>query len=140
MWHRPVPVYQAGTLSGNPLAMAAGLAALEVLARPGMWERAETFAESVADAIARRATEAGVPVVVQRVGTMLTPFFTGAAVRNFAEARGTDRAGYNAFFHSMLEGGVYLAPSAFEAAFTSAVHGDAELSAIEAALASTWRR
>ena len=134
------PVYQAGTLSGNPLAMAAGLAALEVLARPGMWERAETFAESVADAIARRATEAGVPVVVQRVGTMLTPFFTGAAVRNFAEARGTDRAGYNAFFHSMLEGGVYLAPSAFEAAFTSAVHGDAELSAIEAALASTWRR
>ncbi len=134
------PVYQAGTLSGNPLAMAAGLATLEVLARPGMWERAEAFAASVADAIARRAGDAGVPVVVQRVGTMLTPFFTDAPVRNFAEARGTDRAGYNAFFHSLLEGGVYLAPSAFEAAFTSAVHGDAELAAIEAALASTWRR
>ena len=120
--------------------MAAGLATLEVLARPGIWERAEAFAASVADAIARRAGEAGVPVVVQRVGTMLTPFFTDAPVRDFAAARGTDRAGYNAFFHSLLEGGVYLPPSAFEAAFTSAVHGDAELAAIEAALASTWRR
>ncbi len=134
------PVYQAGTLSGNPLAMAAGLATLDALARPGMWERAERFAGSVADAIARRANEAGVAVVVQRVGTMLTPFFTDAPVHNFAMVRATDRAGYNAFFHAMLEGGVYLPPSAFEAAFTSAVHGDAELSAIEAALASLWRR
>ena len=134
------PVYQAGTLSGNPVAMAAGLAALDVLARPGLWERAEAFAGSVADAIARRASEAGVPILVQRVGTMLTPFFTDAAVRNFDMVRATDRAGYNAFFHAMLEGGVYLPPSAFEAAFTSVVHGDAELAAIEAALASTWRR
>jgi glutamate-1-semialdehyde 2,1-aminomutase len=134
------PVYQAGTLSGNPLAMAAGLSTLDILARPGTWERAEEFARGVADAIERRSREAGVAVTVQRVGTMLTPFFTSAPVRDFAAARATDRAGYNAFFHAMLEGGVYLPPSAFEAAFTSAVHGDAELAAIEAALASTWRR
>jgi glutamate-1-semialdehyde 2,1-aminomutase len=81
-----------------------------------------------------------VPVTVQRVGTMLTPFFSSTSVRDFAAARGTDRAGYNAFFHAMLEGGVYLPPSAFEAAFTSAAHGEAELAAIETALASTWRR
>jgi glutamate-1-semialdehyde 2,1-aminomutase len=134
------PVYQAGTLSGNPLAMAAGLATLDILARPGTWERAETFARSVSEAIERRAGEAGVPVTVQRVGTMLTPFFSSTSVRDFAAARGTDRAGYNAFFHAMLEGGVYLPPSAFEAAFTSAAHGEAELAAIETALASTWRR
>jgi glutamate-1-semialdehyde 2,1-aminomutase len=134
------PVYQAGTLSGNPLAMAAGLATLEVLARPGTWERAEAFARRVAEAIEARAREAGVAVTVQRVGTMLTPFFSPTPVRDFTGARATDRAGYNAFFHAMLEGGVYLAPSAFEAAFTSAVHGEAELAAIETALASTWRR
>jgi glutamate-1-semialdehyde 2,1-aminomutase len=134
------PVYQAGTLSGNPLAMAAGLATLDILARPGTWDRAEAFARRVEDALERRAREAGVAMTVQRVGTMLTPFFTPSPVRDFAGARATDRAGYNAFFHAMLEGGVYLPPSAFEAAFTSAVHGDAELAAIEAALASTWRR
>jgi len=134
------PVYQAGTLSGNPLAMAAGLATLDVLSRPGTWERADAFAGGVAEAIERRAAEAGVPVTVQRVGTMLTPFFTAAPVRDFAAARRTDRAAYNAFFHAMLDGGVYLPPSAFEAAFTSAIHGEAELAAVEAALTSTWRR
>jgi glutamate-1-semialdehyde 2,1-aminomutase len=134
------PVYQAGTLSGNPLAMAAGLATLDRLARPGTWERAETFARDVSEAIERRAREAGVPVTVQRVGTMFTPFFTAEPVRDFAAARRTDRAGYNAFFHSMLDGGVYLPPSAFEAAFTSAIHGEGELAAVETALTSTWRR
>jgi glutamate-1-semialdehyde 2,1-aminomutase len=134
------PVYQAGTLSGNPLAMAAGLATLDVLGRPGMWEQADAFAGAVAEAIGRRAAESGVPVTVQRVGTMLTPFFTAAPVRDFAAARRTDRAAYNAFFHAMLDGGVYLPPSAFEALFTSAIHGEAELAAVEAALNSTWRR
>ena len=134
------PVYQAGTLSGNPLAMAAGLATLDILARPGTWERAEAFARQLAEAIERRGRESGVALTVQRVGTMLTPFFAATQVRDFAAARATDRAGYNAFFHAMLEGGVYLPPSAFEAAFTSSAHGDAELAAIEAALASTWRR
>jgi len=134
------PVYQAGTLSGNPLAMAAGLATLDVLARPGTWERAERWAARAAAAIADAAATAGVPVTVQRVGTMLTPFFTDAPVHDYAEAKRCDRAAYNAFFHAMLEGGVYLAPSAFEAAFTSAVHGEAELAAFEAALGSVWAR
>ena len=79
-------------------------------------------------------------VTVQRAGTMLTPFFTAAPVRDYAEAKRCDRAAYNAFFHAMLEGGVYFAPSAFEAAFTSAVHGEAELAAFEAALGSAWVR
>ncbi|MDQ3427026.1 MAG: glutamate-1-semialdehyde 2,1-aminomutase [Gemmatimonadota bacterium] len=134
------PVYQAGTLSGNPLAMAAGLATLDVLARPGVWDRAELWARRVADALARRAAEVGVALTVQRVGTMLTPFFTADPVRDYSQARNTDRAGYNAFFHSMLDAGVYLPPSAFEAAFSSAVHGDAELGAVDAALASAWQR
>jgi glutamate-1-semialdehyde 2,1-aminomutase len=134
------PVYQAGTLSGNPVAMAAGLATLHVLARPGVWTRAERWAARAAEAITTSAAAAGVPVTVQRAGTMLTPFFTGAPVRDYAEAKRCDRAAYNAFFHAMLEGGVYLAPSAFEAAFTSAVHGEAELATLEAALGSAWAR
>ena len=134
------PVYQAGTLSGNPLAMAAGLATLDVLARPGMWARAERWAARAAEAITRAAAAAGVAMTVQRVGTMLTPFFTDTPVRDYAAAKRCDRAAYTAFFHAMLEGGVYLAPSAFEAAFTSAVHGEAELAALEAALSSAWPR
>jgi glutamate-1-semialdehyde 2,1-aminomutase len=134
------PVYQAGTLSGNPLAMAAGLVTLDVLARPGVWERAERWAADAQEAIARAATAAGVAVTVQRVGTMLTPFFTSGPVRNYAEAKRCDRAAYGAFFHAMLEGGVYLPPSAFEASFTSTAHGAGELAALERALASAWAR
>ena len=134
------PVYQAGTLSGNPLARAAGLATLDVLARPGTWERAEEWAARAADAITAAAAAAGVAVTVQRVGTMLTPFFTDSPVRNYADAKRCDRVSYSAFFHAMLDSGVYLAPSAFEAAFTSAGHGDAELAAFETALGSAWAR
>ncbi|MGH7536604.1 MAG: aspartate aminotransferase family protein, partial [Gemmatimonadales bacterium] len=123
-----------------PLAMAAGLATLDILSRPGVWERAETWAGRLAQAIERAAAAAGVPVTVQRVGTMVTPFFTAAPVRDYAQAKRTDRAAYNAFFHAMLDGGVYLPPSAFEAAFTSAVHGEVELEVVEAALATAWRR
>jgi glutamate-1-semialdehyde 2,1-aminomutase len=71
---------------------------------------------------------------------MLTPFFSETPIRNFAEAKLTDRAAYNRFFHSMLEGGVYLPPSAFEAAFTSAAHGEAELAVVETALTAAWPR
>ena len=134
------PVYQAGTLSGNPLAMAAGLATLDVLARPGTWERAERWADRAAEAIRVAAAAGGIGVTVQRVGTMLTPFFTSEPVRNYADAKRCDRAAYSTFFHAMLDGGVYLAPSAFEAAFTSAAHGEAELAAFEAALGSAWAR
>jgi len=134
------PVYQAGTLSGNPVAMAAGLATLEVLSRPGMWERAEEWARRAAAAIAAAASAADVAITVQRVGTMLTPFFSADPVHDYAAARRTDRGAYATFFHAMLDAGVYLAPSAFEAAFTSTVHGAAELATLEAALASAWPR
>jgi glutamate-1-semialdehyde 2,1-aminomutase len=134
------PVYQAGTLSGNPLAMAAGLATLDVLARPGMWQRAAHWAERASAEIAAAAERAKVSVVVQRVGTMFTPFFTDRAVRTFAEAKRTDREAYGRFFHAMLDGGVYLPPSAFEAAFSSTVHGESELELLQGALEAAWPR
>ena len=134
------PVYQAGTLSGNPLAMASGLATLEVLSRPGLWNRAAEWARQAAVAITAAAERAGVPVTVQRVGTMFTPFFTASPVRTFAEAKRTDRDGYARFFHAMLEGGVYFPPSPYEAAFTSVVHADPELELLENALGAAWQR
>jgi glutamate-1-semialdehyde 2,1-aminomutase len=134
------PVYQAGTLSGNPLAMAAGLATLAVLSRPGVWQRAEDWANRAASAMSRAADRAGVPLTVQRVGTMFTPFFSAAPVRDFAAAKGADREAYKRFFHAMLEAGVYLPPSPFEAAFASSVHGEAELEVLEAGLGAAWRR
>jgi glutamate-1-semialdehyde 2,1-aminomutase len=127
------PVYQAGTLSGNPVAMAAGLATLDLLADPAVWARAERWASRAADAITVAAAHAGVPMMVQRVGTMLTPFFTDRPVRDYADAKATDRPGYNRFFHGMLDHGVYLPPSAFEAAFTSSAHGEDEMATFAAA-------
>ncbi|HEY5940363.1 MAG TPA: glutamate-1-semialdehyde 2,1-aminomutase [Gemmatimonadales bacterium] len=132
------PVYQAGTLSGNPLAMAAGLATLEVLSRPGVWQRAEEWAGRAASAMSRAAAQAGVSLTVQRVGTMFTPFFTADPVRDFAAAMGTDREAYKRFFHAMLEAGVYLPPSPFEACFTSSVHGEAEVELWETGLGAAW--
>jgi glutamate-1-semialdehyde 2,1-aminomutase len=134
------PVYQAGTLSGNPVAMAAGLATLEVLARPGVWQRAADWADSAAALIAAAAERAGVPVLVQKVGTMFTPFFSSTPVRTFAEAKQTDRGAYRRFFHALLEAGIYPPPSAYEASFSSAVHGDRELDLLESALRAAWPR
>jgi len=133
------PVYQAGTLSGNPLAMAAGLATLDVLARPGTWQRAADWAERADTLITSAAERAGVPVTVQRVGTMFTPFFSETPVRTFAEAKRSDREAYRRFFHAMLESGIYFPPSAFEASFSSTVHGAAELDMLESALEVAWR-
>jgi glutamate-1-semialdehyde 2,1-aminomutase len=134
------PVYQAGTLSGNPVAMAAGLATLEELSQPGLWQRAADWAERASDMIVAAGERAGVPLTVQRVGTMFTPFFGEGPVRTFAEVKQTDREGYARFFHAMLEAGIYLPPSAFEAAFTSVVHGAQELELLEAALGTAWLR
>jgi glutamate-1-semialdehyde 2,1-aminomutase len=134
------PVYQAGTLSGNPLAMAAGLATLEVLSRPEVWQQAADWAQRAAMAMTIAAEQAGVPLTVQRVGTMFTPFFTDKPVRTFAEAKRTDASAYAAFFHKMLDQGVYLPPSAFEAAFSSIAHGSAELDLLDSALRNAWPR
>jgi glutamate-1-semialdehyde 2,1-aminomutase len=130
------PMYQAGTLSGNPLAMAAGLATLDVLAEPGLWQRAERWATEAATEIEAALAAVDVPVTVQRVGTMLTPFFTAQPVRNYEDAKATDKPAYNRFFHAMLDAGVYLPPSAFEAAFVSVVHGPAEMDHFRAACAA----
>jgi glutamate-1-semialdehyde 2,1-aminomutase len=134
------PVYQAGTLSGNPVAMAAGLATLEELQQPGLWQQAADWAQRAADMIQSGAERAGVPMVLQRVGTMFTPFFSGKPVRTFAEVKETDREAYSRFFHRMLDAGFYLPPSPFEAAFTSVVHGESELESLESALEMAWPR
>ena len=134
------PVYQAGTLSGNPVAMAAGLATLDVLSRSGVWESAARWAARAAAVMTQAAARAGVPLTVQLVGTMFTPFFSAEPVRNFADAKRADIDAYNRFFHALLEGGVYMPPSAFEAAFSSTVHGDAELGVLEAAVGAAWLR
>ncbi len=117
------PVYQAGTLSGNPLATAAGLATLEVLSRPGVYEGLEEKAAFLEEGMVRAARNAGVVCVTQRVGSMMTTFFGHtAAVRNFDHASSSDTGLYGRFFHAMLKRGIYLAPSQFEAAFVSLAH------------------
>jgi glutamate-1-semialdehyde 2,1-aminomutase len=120
-------VYQAGTLSGNPLAVAAGLATLRALEREGVYERLEALGARLEADIAAAARAAGVPLTVNRVGSMLTAFFTEGPVTDYASARRADTARYARFFHAMLERGVFLAPSQFEAAFVSLAHGEKDL-------------
>ncbi|MGH7502490.1 MAG: glutamate-1-semialdehyde 2,1-aminomutase [Longimicrobiales bacterium] len=121
------PVYQAGTLSGNPIAMKAGIATLDLLGLPGVQDRLEAMATATSRALAHEAARAGVPLRTSSIGSMFGFFFTENPVRDWAGASATDRNRYAAFFHTMLDSGVYMAPSAFEAAFVSTVHGDAEL-------------
>ena len=114
------PVYQAGTLSGNPLAVAAGRAMLRRLREEPPYQYLETQAESLADSLRESAAFAGVPVTVNQVGSMLTVFFTDQPVHDYADAKTSDASRYARFFQAMLERGVYLPPSQFEAAFLSA--------------------
>jgi glutamate-1-semialdehyde 2,1-aminomutase len=128
------PVYQAGTLSGNPLAMAAGLATLALLRQPGTYERLEATSARLAEGLSRAARRAEVPVATNRVGSMFTTFFCEGPVTSYATAARADTARYARFFGAMLERGVYFAPSQFEAAFVSLAHGESEVAAtIEAA-------
>jgi glutamate-1-semialdehyde 2,1-aminomutase len=130
-------VYQAGTLSGNPLAMSAGLATLEILSEPGAYDILEKRSAALAEGLRAAAEGAGVPLAVNRVGSMLTPFFVrnaGEAVTNFAQATACDTAAYAAFFHSMLEQGIFLPPSQFEAWFVGLAHRERDIQeTIEAA-------
>ena len=131
------PVYQAGTLSGNPVAMAAGLATLEALDEPGVYERLFTNAETLAAGLREAAAVAGVPLVVNQVGSMFGLFFTDAgAVTNFHQVMACDTARFNRFFHALLSRGVYLAPAAYEAGFVSTAHGPAEIGQTLAAAAA----
>ena len=131
------PIYQAGTLSGNPVAMAAGLAMLELVQAPGFYDALEAKTNTLCDGLEVAARDAGVPFTTQRVGGMFGLFFSDEKVDTYALAVACDTAAFNRFFHAMLARGVYLAPSAFEAGFMSSAHDDAVLSAtIEAARAS----
>jgi len=134
------PVYQAGTLSGNPLTMAAGAATLRELQVAGAWEKMERMAAQLASGLQNAAETNGVNAIVQRVGTMLTPFFSGQPVRSWASASQADTHQYGVFFHAMLEQGVYLAPSQFEAGFLSTAHGEAEIEATVAAARRAFQR
>jgi glutamate-1-semialdehyde 2,1-aminomutase len=118
------PVYQAGTLSGNPLAMRAGIETLDILAAEGTYERLEALSARLAAGLAASASEAGVAAVVNRVGSMLTGFFTAAPVVDYSTAAASDTKRYARYFHAMLARGVYLAPSQFEAAFVSTAHDE----------------
>ncbi|ADU52323.1 glutamate-1-semialdehyde 2,1-aminomutase [Thermaerobacter marianensis DSM 12885] len=134
------PVYQAGTLSGNPLAMAAGLATLEVLRQPGTYQRLERQAARLAAGLEAEARAQGVPYCLQRVGSMWTGFFHPGPLRNLDEVRRADAAFYARYFHGMLREGVYLPPSAFEAAFVSLAHTDQDIDFTLEAHARALRR
>ena len=120
-------VYQAGTLSGNPLAVAAGLATLRQLQAPGVYATLEARGAELERGLEAGAEKAGVPLTVNRVGSMLTGFFCGGAVTDYASAKSADTTRYAKFFHAMLDRGVFLAPSQFEAAFVSLAHSEADL-------------
>ncbi|HXP59289.1 MAG TPA: glutamate-1-semialdehyde 2,1-aminomutase [Dongiaceae bacterium] len=127
-WLAPLgPVYQAGTLSGNPLAMAAGLAALEELETTGAYARLEALGAALETGLRGAAQAAGVPVQFNRCGSMFCAYFTSEPVHNLADAMRSDRERFKRYFHGMLNQGFYLAPSQFEAGFLSTAHSEADL-------------
>lgn len=122
------PVYQAGTLSGNPLAMAAGLTTLKLISRPGFHAELSDYTACMLQGLQDRADAAGIPFVTTQAGGMFGLYFSGADdIVTFDDVMGSDAERFKRFFHLMLDGGVYLAPSAFEAGFTSIAHGQTEL-------------
>ncbi len=127
------PIYQAGTLSGNPVAVAAGRATLEALREPGRFERLEELTQRLTRGLEARAAAAGVELSTVAVGGMFGFFFHPGPVRCFEEAAKADEARFRAFFHAMLDHGFYLAPSPYEAGFVSLAHGDEEIDATLAA-------
>jgi len=133
------PVYQAGTLSGNPLAMAAGAALLDRLAEPGTYDALEATGARLEEGLRRAARDAGAQVTINRVGSMITVFFCPGPVTDYASAKASDTRRFGRFFHEMLERGVYLPPAQFEAAFVSRAHGEAEVDATVAAAAVAFR-
>ena len=128
------PVYQAGTLSGNPLATVAAIATLDILEQGGTYEKLESSSATLAQGLADAASDAGIPVTINRVGSILSCFFTDKPVRNFDNVRATDLGAFKRFFAGMLQRGIYLAPSAYEAWFVSLAHTKADIErTIEAA-------
>jgi glutamate-1-semialdehyde 2,1-aminomutase len=136
------PVYQAGTLSGHPLAMAAGIAQLKVLERGGVYERLEKTGREIEEIVRKQLGSAGLDYPWARVGSMFCLFFRGKGerVRDLADAQECDRSAYASFFHKMLEKGVYFPPSQFETCFLSAAHGEEDLEITRASLQSALHR
>ena len=134
------PVYQAGTLSGNPLAVAAGLATLKKLEAPGFYDRLARTTHSLCDGLARAALRPGIAFSARSVGGMFGIYFRGAAPSSYAEVLECDKERFKRFFHGMLEQGIYLAPSAYEAGFVSAAHTHADIAATVSAADSVFAR
>ena len=133
------PVYQAGTLSGNPIAMAAGLANLEELLDGGAYHKLEALGEQLAAGMKDAAKSAGVAVTFNRCGSMFCGYFTSAPVHNVADAMHSDRERFKKFFHGMLDAGIYLAPSQFESGFISTAHTAADIEKTVRAAAQVLR-
>ena len=121
------PMYQAGTLSGNPVAMAAGIATLEELQKPGVYDLLDRKGAALAEGLGAAFAEAEIPARVNRVGSLLTIFFTGEPVTDMDSASATDRERFGRFFHAIVEEGVYPPPSQFEAWFVSLAHSDQDI-------------
>jgi glutamate-1-semialdehyde 2,1-aminomutase len=127
------PVYQAGTLSGNPVATACGLATLREIAKPGFFDALSAKTRSLVDALSGAAQEAGVPFSADCEGGMFGFFFNAELPQHYGAVMATDKERFNRFFHAMLERGVYLAPALYEAGFVSAAHAEADIAATAAA-------
>lgn len=121
------PVYQAGTLAGNPLAMRAGIAALKQLTKPGLYEQMEQLAQRLVSGLRSEVAAAGIPAQINAMGSLATVFFAPGPVRNYADAKRSDTKRYGRFFREMLTRGIFLAPSQFEAAFLSSAHTSADI-------------
>lgn len=132
------PVYQAGTLSGNPVAVAAGLVTLHKVAQPGFFDVLTARTQRLVDGLAAAAKDAGIPFSAQSVGGMFGVYFSAKCPTSYAEVMACDKEAFNRFFHLMLLEGIYLAPSAFEAGFVSAAHSDADIDATIAAAAKVF--
>ena len=131
------PVYQAGTLSGNPVAVAAGMATLKLIQEPGFYDRLAASTAKLVEGLAGIGRENGIAFSTASVGGMFGLYFSEQAPTSFDEVMKSDKEAFNRFFHSMLQHGIYLAPSAFEAGFVSAAHGEDELAkTLEAASSS----
>jgi glutamate-1-semialdehyde 2,1-aminomutase len=121
------PVYQAGTLSGNPLAVTAGIETLKLLSRPGVYRKLDERSNALAAGLTNAAKKAGVSVFGTRIASLMTFFFTNRTVTDYASAKTSDTKAYAKFFTAILEEGIYLAPSQFEAAFLSTSHTEADI-------------
>jgi glutamate-1-semialdehyde 2,1-aminomutase len=132
------PVYQAGTLSGNPVAVAAGLATLKLIQAPGFYDRLGASAHQLCSGLAAAAQAQRIPFSARSIGGMFGVYFRESPPQSYAEVMSCDKDAFNRFFHAMLAEGVYLAPSAYEAGFVSAAHGSAEIERTVAAAAKVF--